>query len=297
MKVKEWLKNNWENTLYTGVFSFMITLVLSFIWGFFISVIKNEAFWNSLLSIFSQDVKMPVWLIIIIITLLFSSIFFKMRKFKEPKIMNKKCFKTDKSQNGIEDSIKGNEIVKADQKINITLNSNFLGSKAGIFSIWAHVSDVHNENSNRYMYIVGYATKKGVEQKTPGYATYPNAWAINRIRPHDKCPKGKWRFWCNNAGTEQIRIDYDEIIQSGWHLFTVAWSERSNYIKFIIDKNEIGQRDFEHWPSDFSENVRIGTWPNMAPGHFFDSRIGPWRFVKSEFDMRIIEDYFKNKPE
>lgn len=147
------------------------------------------------------------------------------------------------------------------------------------------------------MYIVGYATNGGNQSNNRSIARYPNAWAIQRITPTSSDTKGIWRFWCNNVDSKSTLLDYTEILSGGWHLFSVAWSASDNYIKFIIDEKVVGHSEFINWPSDFSACMILGTWPTKSADHFFDSKIGPWRFIALSYKEKEIRDYFKKRPE
>lgn len=287
--------------LLTGFFVIIVTLVIS-------DIYTELEIWERIKSFFSLKANIPVWIIVLSVIVVFVLMVNTLRnpnnkKTSLPKFNRKKRVKKTSNITNNSDvkivfgSPESYGIKKADQKFNVTLNSKFLNSENGIFSIWAYVSDVHNSNPKQHKYIVGYATNGGRELKNTELAKYPNAWAICRVTPIDSYPKGLWRFWCNNVSKEQIRIETEKILNGGWHLFSVAWSRKSNYIKFIIDKDILGEEEFKYWPSDFSEPMRIGTWPTKSPGHYFESLIGPWRFVQSEFDMRFIGDYWNKKPD
>lgn len=195
-------------------------------------------------------------------------------------------------------SMHSKQIGIARHPFNSSLNSQFLNSEAGTFSIWAYVTDIHNQihPTGRFMYIIGYATNGGKESNNKALARYPNAWAIQRIAPNTNGDKGTWRFWCNNVEKKSTLLDYKEILSGGWHLFTVAWSATDNYIKFLIDEKIVGEEKFVNWPSDFSASVTLGTWPTRTPDHFFDSKIGPWKFTATGYNKSFIKDYFNKKP-
>lgn len=195
-------------------------------------------------------------------------------------------------------SMESTQIGIARHPFNSSLNSQFLNSESGTFSIWAYVTDIHNHvhPNGRYMYIIGYATNKGKDSNNNAVARYPNAWAIQRITPTKTDGGGIWRFWCNNVEKKSTLIDYKEILSGGWHLFTVIWSATDNYIKFIIDDKIVGEDKFINWPSDFSESVTLGTWPTRTPDHFFDSKIGPWKFIPSGYNRHFIKDFLNKRP-
>jgi hypothetical protein len=196
--------------------------------------------------------------------------------------------------------IESSQINLAKHPFNSSTNSNqILNNEVGTFSIWAHVSDIHNRvhTNVRYMYIVGYATNGGNQSNNRSLARYPNAWAIQRITPTPSDNRGIWRFWCNNVDSKSTILDCTDILPGGWHLFSVAWSSSDNYIKFIVDEKVIAKSDFVNWPSDFSASMILGTWPTKSADHFFDSKIGPWRFIPMSYSEKLIRDYFKKRPE
>ncbi|MFW5805227.1 MAG: hypothetical protein ACOCVX_01745 [Bacteroidales bacterium] len=270
-----------------------------------INIFNTETLWDGIKTFFTIKIDAPLWLLlflclIIIVVLIIKAIRiiktgqnFSKLNFQLKRLSSKKDNKTQKNLKL--SSLPSFKPQKADQKLNVNLNSRFLGSEKGVFSIWAYVSDVHNKKTKEFKYIISYATNKGKEFGNPELARYPNAWAICRVTPTDRYPKGIWRFFCNNVTKEQVRIEMYDTLNSGWHLFSVAWSKKGNYIKFIIDKDIVGVEDFENWPSDFSESIRIGTWPTKSPSHYFESKIGYWQFVESEFHMQVISEYWNKK--
>jgi hypothetical protein len=286
-KIEHWAK---ENPIKLAFLTYPISEVTKFIYD-----TAKGADYSSLLSymitFLNIGFSVKTWhvlsigLIIIMVTIAIS-------KWSKNKILD----------NGASSSnvkpMESSNIGMARHPFNSSLNSQFLNTESGTFSIWAYVTDIHNHvhANGRHMYIIGYATNRGKESNNNALAKYPNAWAIQRIAPTKTDGKGIWRFWCNNVEKKSTLLDYGEILSGGWHLFTVAWSARDNYIKFIIDEKIVAEDKFINWPSDFSDSVTLGTWPTRTPDHFFDSKIGPWRFTPSGYDKSFIRGFLNKRP-
>jgi Cdc6-like AAA superfamily ATPase len=202
---------------------------------------------------------------------------------------------------GVEEpkTIRGNEIIMARPNgTNSSITGSILEEPEGIFSIWGLVSDIHYVRSDtaRNMYLVSYASNSGKDLKEPSVARYPNAWAIYRSKPTAQNPSGAWIFHCNGVKNESTQIATNETLSPGWHLFSVAWSSKSNYIKFLVDTQVAGQSSFSNWPSDFSHVIKLGTWPTQAPEFYFNSKIGHWQFIGKSYDEETIEALILQKP-
>ncbi|MFA5031684.1 MAG: P-loop NTPase fold protein [bacterium] len=176
------------------------------------------------------------------------------------------------------------------------INNYFLGEKEGTFSIWAKVTDEHN-SSTKHMYIIGTASdggrRIGISASQGTVDFYMNVFAIARMGSK-KC----WSFWCTNDKGEEKLIDSDsnKALSVGWHLFTVCWSKTKGFVSFYIDTMSINkpkeEKVIESWPVTYGECV-IGTWPNRAKEHYFNSEIGYWEIfnkVISEDDIKEIYD-------
>lgn len=189
------------------------------------------------------------------------------------------------------------DIHLANSKFNSSLTGQFLNQENGLISIWANVTDIHNQmnSSLKHLYILGYATNKGNRLNNPMMAVYPNAWHISRVAPTSQSPSGSWRFACNNIEKTRTEILSNKILD-GWHMFTVIWSKEKNYIMFLIDEEIIKKVEFDNWPTNFSGSMTIGTWPNRAPIHAFNSQVGQLLIINKDYDKKYINGLLQNKP-
>jgi hypothetical protein len=147
------------------------------------------------------------------------------------------------------------------------------------------------------MYLVGYASNRGEDLNNPSLARYPNAWSISRVAPTHKNQLGLWRFHCNNITKDFTQLNFKGPLPNGWHLFTVSWSVKGNYIKFIVDDAIADESAFHNWPSDYSHSIHLGIWASRAKEFYFNSKVGPWQFVPLGYNTSIIEQLVKLKPE
>ncbi|MCL4637737.1 MAG: hypothetical protein M5Z89_02010 [Olivibacter sp.] len=193
------------------------------------------------------------------------------------------------------------------------IDSNILKVDKGFISIWAFVNQHHLRSKPRYenRYILSHALNKGKKSEnmpTDKYF-YLAGWAIHLTNP--KGPNGQFncKFFCNKK-TEPEHPD-DHInkgiirwgsISTGWHLFTVAWHKRKNYIKFFVNNEEITDKneDFtykNYWPDEYSGRINIGCWEDRNDQtHHFNSQIGPFIMVAEELTQETLDTYFAVKP-
>ena len=298
----KWIKNNWNDPVWSKVFAAGILAIPSGIIILFRTISENISLYESViefLKFLNLKVSIPVWTIIIVVFILLL-LGWKKQMTKIKNILQTKrkikATKTEKKTNL--QTIEGASI-EVSQQGRTSITNKFLRSDFGTFNIWAYVTDNHNRihSQRKNMYIIGYATNGGNPLKNPILANYQNAWAIARITPTENDNYGIWRFWCNNIEKDLTHLDYKKPISGGWHLFSVSWSKNDNYIKFIIDCEVVAEDKFCNWPSDFSGSMMLGTWANKAGVHNFDSKVGPWKFIESEYKEHTIKEYFENKPE
>lgn len=198
-------------------------------------------------------------------------------------------------------ALKGGDVVMASSshRLNSSINGEILRATDGVFSIWGFVTDVHHKifGEELHMYLAGYASNQGKDLQNPSLARYPNAWGIDRIAPTHKNPLGLWRFHCNNIRKDSTQLTFKDALPNGWHLFSIAWSQDGNYIKFFIDDKIVDQSEFTNWPSDFTHSIRIGIWASGSPEFYFNSKVGPWQFVKERDPDAVVRELLKQKPE
>ena len=286
-RIEHWAK---DNPIKLTFLSYPIAELTKFIFDT-IKGVNYSSLLSSLIALLNIDFNVKTWHVLVIGVLIITWTFIKGRWKKH------RSWDDDNNSSQVK-PMESSNIGLAKHPFNSSLTSQFLSTESGTFSIWGYATDIHNHvhPNVRYMYIIGYATNGGKESNNDALARYPNAWAIQRVTPSNTDSKGVWRFWCNNVEKKSTLIDCGEILPGGWHLFTVAWSAIDDYIKFIIDEKIVGEDKFVNWPSDFSSSVTLGTWPTRTPDHFFDSKIGPWRFTPSGYDKNSIRDFFKGKP-
>jgi hypothetical protein len=286
-KIEHWAK---ENPIKLTILAYPIAELTKFIFDT-VKGVNYFSLLSTLITFLNIDFNVKTWHVLTIGLFIIAVIIIR------GKLKNKNV-----SENGrISSDVKGmssTNIGMARHPFNASLTSQFLNTELGTFCIWAYVTDIHNQvhPNGKYMYIIGYATNGGKESNNDAVARYPNAWAIQRIAPSSTNGKGTWRFWSNNVEKKSTHLDYGEILSGGWHLFTVAWSATDDYIKFIIDEKIVAESKFVNWPSDFSASATLGTWPTRSPNHFFESKIGPWKFAPSGYDKTFIRDFFNKKP-
>jgi hypothetical protein len=269
--------------------------VLSGIWIISQKYIENISIYESIKQFLK--INIPIWIILLIVISIIVMILIKKSKHIEKRQPDKGELKTN--------TINSKPVNKIEIKINVakpgfnsTINSDILKSNNGTYSIWAFASDIHYKIDTRrkFLYITSHATNNGNPFKNPALAVYPNAWAISRITPTESDNIGSWRFFCNGIDRNQVILESDKNL-SGWHLFSITWSKNSNFIKFVIDNEIVGETNFESWPSEFSGNIYIGTWPNRAAGHYFNSKISQWYYTDKSYNEELINRILESKPE
>jgi nucleoside 2-deoxyribosyltransferase len=178
-----------------------------------------------------------------------------------------------------------------------SLNGNFLGQEEGMISIWADVETMHNENigNKKYLYLLSYDTNKGKLINNNLLAKYPNAWYVCRITPTKQEPRGVWIFGCNHIEPKTTELISRRMLD-GWHMFTIAWSKKDDYIKFIIDEKIEGETSFINWPQNFKASIITGRWSDMQRKYFFQSNIGKLKILNVGYDEDYIKEIYKDKP-
>ncbi|HOH56072.1 MAG TPA: DUF4062 domain-containing protein [bacterium] len=177
------------------------------------------------------------------------------------------------------------------------IRSNFLKQPEGTFSIWALINENHTNDEKGWFYIVSHATNGGLKKQSneeQKNEAYQNVWSIRR-----GCPNNQvfWEFWWND-GIHDSSARTTKNLTHGWHLFSVLWSKEKNFIKFFIDNEIIDTKDFKFWPKEFSDYIFVGTWPNKAKGHYFNSKIGKWTIFKKAISREKLEKHFnESKPD
>lgn len=288
-QIENWAK---ENPIKGALLLFPTFELLKFIFDY-VTGADYSSLLNSLVTLLNVDFSVKAWHVLLIGGTIIILVVVRTRP-RNNKVEGQIPAATENSR-----TLSSPNVAFAKYPFNASINSQFLKSELGIFSIWGYVADVHNQVHSKgiYMYIIGHATNGGNESNNTSLARYPNAWAIQRIAPTSTNQKGIWRFWCNSTEKKTTHLDYAEVLSGGWHLFSVAWSVENNYIKFILDDKIVAQSEFLNWPTDFSSSIRLGRWASNDQKHFFHSKIGPWRFLSSKYSEDIILDYLKKRPE
>lgn len=313
--MKKWIENNWKDPVWSKVFAWgiigVISLILSGIWILITTIFKSVSLRDSFfefIELMSKRVQLPIWILFvgflsIIVWVYLSRNRNKIRILRPTASPKKQSESSDirgSNSSDLEPTIiQSDKIGLAKQNFSSSINCRILGFQEGVFNIWGYISDIHNKihPKRRFMYIAGFATNGGHPLNNPGLANYPNAWAIQRLTPTIEDNLGTWRFWCNNIDRELTHLDYDEPLSGGWHLFTIAWSSKEDHIKFLIDTKVVAEDKFKNWPSDLTGSIMIGTWVNRAGTHFFDSKVGPWRFEEGAYSSSALNKYYSNRPE
>jgi len=295
----KWIRNNWKDPVWSKVFASIIIAIPTLIWILIQTIVEQISIQESLYkfwSLIDTKVYFPLWLIILLII---SIAFFLLKKIiKRKNISIYKKENKDRETNSDNLLFECPHSYEAKDGFNSSINTQMLQSESGIFNIWGYVNDEHNRiyPKKRFLYLIGFATNNGISLKNPSFAIYPNAWAISRITPTDSDNFGLWRFWCNNISKDVTHLDFKKVLTGGWHLFTVSWSKSDDYIKFIIDCELVAEDKFKNWPTDFSGSLMVGTWTNKASIHYFNSKVGPWKFTGEKYNRQLIQNYFNVKP-
>jgi hypothetical protein len=301
----KWFKENWKIIVFSGLGSSIIYSIYALVLGWIKSLFNNETLWKNVINVIATRISIPLWIIILLLAGFIIIIYVLRIKRKrnyygeEIKTLTTKKGKVNLDKVISSDQIIGSaEIHQTGLGVNSSINSKILDCKTGIFSIWAYVSDIHNivYPQRKFKYIIAHATNSGNPLGNSNLARYPNAWAIQRLTPIPDDKNGIWRFWCNNIDKNLVHLDYNEPLSGGWHLFSVSWSEKENYIKFIIDEKVVAENNYRNWPSDFSGSIMIGTWPTKHRDHYFDSKVGMWKFVESGYNEKLIKTFYEIRP-
>ncbi|MBN1462117.1 MAG: hypothetical protein JXQ69_03870 [Paludibacteraceae bacterium] len=192
-------------------------------------------------------------------------------------------------------SEKGNEL---------QINSDFLKQEEGAFVIWAYLNDklIHPlKTGKEFTYIASHSTNNGnraklkitdLDNNEKEIDIYPNLWAIGRAANENDVI---WRFVFNNGNSEH-HLKSKIKLEVGWHMFSVVWSKDKDFIKFYIDSKCEDQTNYKFWPTELDKHVYLGTWPNRAKVHYFDSKIGNLIIHKNAIAFEKVNDYFKKIP-
>jgi hypothetical protein len=137
----------------------------------------------------------------------------------------------------------------------VQIESDFLKQKEGTLSIWAYndlkAPIIYNSSGNAWQYIISHSEDDGAKREiktkdNKNDRIYPNAWSICKASEN----KGKnvyWRFSCNNINESRtvIKSNANKILDEGWHLFTVQWSEQKTSLSFILTLKLSIQKNFK----------------------------------------------------
>lgn len=180
-----------------------------------------------------------------------------------------------------------------------SFNPLFLEKPIGTIYVWALSTDLMKikKDKQQNIYLISYATNRGISVLGPNGRYYPNAWAIYYQYPTKTNPHGYWRFWTNGNDLPQITIEKAKPLTAGWHLFVVSWSRIDNFVKFSIDDEVVGETKFDAWPEDFSGSVFLGRWVDDKPFHYYKELIGPSGFFHSANPMKELLVVRNNRPQ
>ena len=294
----KWIKNNWKDPVWSKVFASTIIAAISGAWILIQTLIKRISLQESINQFWiflNIKINLPLWSLFLLFLV---ALFFTLKIFLKKLVHIKASTNKEKNKKSNTLAMECPHNYLATEGFASSINTQFLNTENGIFNVWGYVNDDHNKiyPKRRHMYLLGYATNNGISLKNPSTANYPNAWAISRLTPTNEDNLGKWRFWCNNISKDLTHLDYSKMLTGGWHLFTISWSKTSNYIKFIIDNDIVVEDSFKNWPTDYSGSLMLGTWSNKASVHYFNSKVGHWKFIEKEYNYHLINEYFENKP-
>lgn len=192
----------------------------------------------------------------------------------------------------------------------LEVDSKILEAEKGFISIWVYAS---SPVKNQHQWIISHSLNNGEESdKYESRYFYPSGWGINIYPPSPysgnsvtckltsykkEIPEGVDEKSYIGSGVEAIKP-----IVNKWHLFTIAWYKKKNYIKFFIDTDEINtnpeQFSFENnWPDELSGRINFGCWENQKnTRHHLKGKIGPYIMVTEELTKDMLESYYLSKP-
>lgn len=288
----------WNDPVGSKVISFLIITLLSAIgyglkqlgsillevnWGSFLTPLVN-----AIASVLSYSI--PLWyLIFAFIAWLCLNRILRRVDFRAKRRVSLRVKKTPTSRNSA-------QVQTFDQ--DSPVSTKILEEACGFIAVWARVTDDHNriKDKGSNIYLLSTAGNDGASLGNHAMATYPNAWAIGRVAPVGKAPQGQWRFLCNGVNKEQTLITSVAPLSPGWRLFTVVWSKNEDFIRFYIDRDQIGQKPFANWPQHVSGNFTVGNWPNNSEHHQFNSDVGPMIISHSPLKQGQLDEILASKP-
>jgi len=219
----------------------------------------------------------------------------------------------------LKSSIDANLVFDSDEKVyeissihgnEQQISSKFLKQPEGTFIIWAYLEQNHiapPKDRNEWTYIFSHATNRGnvkTEDDTDNNDIndiknknnkpkpyYPNSWAIGKVA---NTKEVFWRFTCNGSVLPKIDFRKNLKLEQEWNMFSVIWSKEKNFIKFYINDIIAGDSEFKYWPTELDDFAIIGTWPNRASSHFFNSKIGNYIIMKNVIKFEKLQDFYKN---
>jgi len=171
--------------------------------------------------------------------------------------------------------------IQADKGNAIVVDAGFLKSNEGTINIWVKITDEMNQG-NTDQDIFSHCSNNGKkaeveianeEEGTKFENKYINLFALRKNGKNPKNPNGFWKFVCTDAMGNTNRTTSKNILDPGWHMFSVTWSRNQDAIKVYIDKEFIQSIRFKFWPEKIERHLYIGTWPNRAKKYYINTEI------------------------
>lgn len=174
-----------------------------------------------------------------------------------------------------------------------TAPGDVLGSPKGSITVWVQVTqEMFDRKTSSYTYVLSHASNRG-NSIAPG-PKYGNGWALGLVTGNSRT----WRLFLSNAtGKSTKDLEDRRPLTPGWHLFAVTWSRTDKVVKLFVDGKRMATGSTENWPEEVQDNIYIGTWPNLDPSHFLDSRIAALKLFDEELSSENVQhEYESNKP-
>lgn len=103
-----------------------------------------------------------------------------------------------------------------------------------------------------------------------------------------------WKVWLvNDTGVSRLlRVDDTEQISVGWHNFILRWNHEKPLLELLLDgRGVIAEPNYaEAWPTRFTTDISLGSWPKRWAEHYVDTCIARWQILDQPFEEGVIAD-------
>lgn len=174
-----------------------------------------------------------------------------------------------------------------------TVPGDVLGCAKGSITVWVRVTqEMFERKAKSFTYVLAHASNGG-NPIAPG-PKYGNGWALGLVTGNTRT----WRLFLSKGTGESAKDMEDRRpLAPGWHLFAVTWSRTEKVVKLYVDGKRMATGNTDMWPESVQDNIFVGTWPNLDPSHFLDSRIAALKLFEEELSAEDVQrEYMSNKP-